>query len=105
MKYLVSGSSGPGFGSPEEAKQLLENVVHPSFERLVALEAEGKISGSGLPVGDRAIVFVLDAASHSEADSIIQNLPIWPLLEWEVVALQGVAERLAQEKELLARMG
>ena len=103
MRYLVSGSSGPGFGSPEEAKQLLENVVHPSFERLAALEAEGKVLGGGLPVGDRALVFILEAASHSEADSIVQNLSIWPMLEWEVLPLVDYGERLAQEKALLAK--
>ena len=26
MKYLVSGSDGPGFATPEEALQLLEQV-------------------------------------------------------------------------------
>lgn len=105
MKYLVSGTSGPGFQSPDEAKQLLEGVVHPSFVRIQQLEAEGKISASGLPIGDRTIIFVLEAASHSEADSIIQSMPIWPLLEWEVVALQSVGDRMAQEKQLLAQYG
>jgi len=104
MKYLVSGSGGPGFGSPEEAKELLENVVHPSFEAMIQLESEGKILASGLPVGDRSVVFVLEASSHEEADSIIQNMSIWPMLEWQVIALQGVAERLSQEKALLAKL-
>lgn len=104
MRYLVSGSSGPGFGSAEEAKQLLENVVHPSFERLTALEAEGKVLGGGLPVGDRSLVFILEASSHEEADSIVQNLSIWPMLEWEVLPLTEYGDRLAQEKALLAKM-
>ena len=105
MKYLVSGSSGPGFQSPEEAKQLLEGVVHPSFVRIQELEAEGKISASGLPIGDRTIVFVLEAESNAEADSIIQSMPIWSMLEWEVVALQSVGDRMAQEKQMLAKFG
>jgi len=104
MRYLVSGSSGPGFSSPEEAKQVLESVVHPSFERLTALEAEGKVLGGGLPVGDRAIVFILEASSHQEADNIVQGLSIWSMLEWEVIPLTGFGDRLAGEKALLAKM-
>lgn len=105
MKYLVSGTGGPGFQSPEDAKHLLENVVHPSFEALKALEAEGKILGGGLPVGDRSIVFILEAASHQEVDCLIQNMPMWSMLEWEVVPLQDFGGRLAQEKELLTKLG
>ena len=104
MRYLVSGSSGPGFSSPEEAKHLLENVVHPSFDRLQALEAEGKVLGGGLPVGDRTVVFIVEAESHQEADSIVQGLSIWPLLEWEVLPLVTFGDRKAQEQALLAQM-
>ena len=101
MKYLVTGSGGPGFDSPEAAKELLESIVHPSFDQILKLEAEGKILASGLPVGERAIVFVLDVASHDEADKIIQGMPIWSMLEWQVIALQDTGERAAQEKQLL----
>jgi len=104
MKYLVSGSGGSGFGSAEEAKEVLENVVHPSFEAMIKLESEGKILASGLPVGDRSVIFVLEASSHSEADSIIQGMSIWSMLEWQVIPLQDVTGRLAQEKALLAKM-
>ena len=58
-----------------------------------------------LPVGDRAIVFILEASSNAEADSIIQNLPMWSLLEWQVLPLQDISGRLEQEKALLAKMG
>ncbi len=104
MMYLVSGSSGPGFDSPEEARELLSNVVHPSFDQLMALEAEGKVLGGGLPVGDRAVVFILEASSNEEVDGIIQGMPIWSLLEWQVIPLQSFAGRKAQEQEMLAKM-
>lgn len=105
MKYLVSGSGGPGFESAADAKDKLDNVVHPTFEALMKLESEGKILGGGLPVGDRAIVFILEAASNAEADIIIQNLPMWSLLEWQVLPLQDISGRLEQEKALLEKMG
>jgi hypothetical protein len=31
-KYLVIGSGGPGFSSPEEAIKVLEEIVLPSFD-------------------------------------------------------------------------
>lgn len=105
MKYLVSGSGGPGLGSPEEAKEMLDNIVHPSFEALMKLESEGKMLGGGLPVGDRAIVFILEVSSHAEVDTIIQQMPIWSMLEWQVIPLQDFAGRMEQEKSMLATMG
>jgi len=54
MKYLVVASGGPGFSSPEEALEVLEKTILPSFAALKKLEAAKKILAGGLPVGDRA---------------------------------------------------
>ena len=43
MRYLVAGSEGPGFSSPEEAVHVLEKTVLPSFDALIELE-KGKKS-------------------------------------------------------------
>ena len=102
MKFLVTGSNGPGFASQDEGVALLEEVVHPSFERLLQLEADGKVIVSGLPVGERTIVFVLEVDSNDEADKIVQSLPIWPGMDWEVVALQDTSARFNQEKQMFA---
>ncbi len=40
MRYLVVGSGGPGFASEEDAVEVLENVVLPSFAEFVRLEKE-----------------------------------------------------------------
>ena len=52
MKYLVFAWGGPGFASPREAEQVLKEVILPSFDMLLKLEAEKKILAGGLPVGD-----------------------------------------------------
>ena len=57
-QYLVVGSSGPGFASPEEAVMLLEGVIIPSLEHLGASE---KVLAGGLPVGARAVAFIIEA--------------------------------------------
>ena len=40
MRYLVTGSEGPGFASPEETIGVLEKIVIPSFDALTALESK-----------------------------------------------------------------
>ena len=50
MKYLVVGSGGPGFASPEEAVDVLQAVILPSFTQLIELQKKKKIIDGGLPV-------------------------------------------------------
>ncbi len=104
MKYLVSASEGPGFSSPEEMLQLLEDIVLPSFETLIRLEAENKILAGGVPVGDRGFMFIVEAASHEEVDRILRSLPLWGMLKWDVIALQTFGGRVAHERELVQRL-
>ncbi len=99
MKYLVIGSGGPGFASPEEAVHVLENIVLPSFDQLIKLENEKKILGGGLPVGDRAFVFIVEASSNDEVDNMLRNLPMWGSLDWEVTALQTFSGRADRERK------
>jgi len=101
MRYLVSGSEGPGFASPEEAVEILEEVVLPTFDALMKLEAQKKIAAGGLPVGDRAVVFIVEAASNEELDRLLRSLPAWGVLEWHVTPLQSFAGRAAQERDVV----
>jgi hypothetical protein len=101
MRYLVSGSEGPGFASPEEAVEILEEVVLPTFDALMKLEAQKKIAAGGLPVGDRAFVFIAEAASNEELDRLLRSLPAWGVLEWHVTPLQSFAGRAAQDREVV----
>lgn len=66
MKYLVIGSGGLGFAPPEEAVSVLEAIVLPGFDKLIGLEKK-KIVAGGLPVGDRAFVFIAEAASGTSS--------------------------------------
>ena len=100
MKYLVTGTGGPASASSAEMNTFLKNVVLPSFDQLVKLEKEGKITG-GLPVGDRALVFIIEASSNEEVDSLLRSIPLWPVLEWKVVPLQTFEGRAAIESKLV----
>lgn len=102
MKYLVVGSGGPGFASPEEARQVLESIILPSIDALIQLEKKKKILAGGLPVGDRAFVFIIEAASHEELDLVLRGIPMWGSLDWEVTPLQSFSGRAAKEREVVA---
>lgn len=104
MKYLVVGSEGPGFGSPQEAVTILEGAVLPSFDQLIKLEKGRKILAGGLPVGERALVFIVDAASHEELDQLLEEIPLWGMLNWEVTPLQSFAGRRTHERDLVKKL-
>lgn len=98
MKYLVVATEGPGFASPDEAVRVLEGNVLPTFDVLVQLEAEKTILAGGLPVGERSLVFIVEAASNEELDQLLRNIPMWGTLHWKVTPLQSFAGRAAQER-------
>jgi len=98
--YLVTATSGPSFGSPQEAVQVLETQIFPLFDALSKLEKDGKIMG-GIPIGDRAFTFVLNAATNDEADRMVRELPAWPLFSWDVTALETFAGRAEQERAVV----
>lgn len=104
MRYLVVGSEGPGFASPEEAVEVLEEAVLPSFDALEKLEKKKKILAGGLPVGAREVVFIVEASSNEEVDNMLRDLPIWPEMEWEVAALQTFHGRASRERDEIKRL-
>ena len=104
MKYLVFGSGGPGFESPQEAVAILKEMVLPSFDQLIQMEKQKTILAGGLPVGDRSFVFSVVAASNEEVDAMLRKLPMWGVLDWEVTALQTFAGRAAQERSIVKEL-
>jgi hypothetical protein len=104
MRYLVSGSEGPGFASPEEVAEVLEKGILPTFDALKKLEAKKRILAGGIPVADRAFVFILEASSNEEADELLRTIPAWGVLKWKVTPLQSFARRAAHERRVLAEI-
>jgi hypothetical protein len=104
MKYLVSGSDGPGFATSEEALQLLEKIVVPSLDALNKLQGEKRILAGGLKVGERAFVFVAEAESNEKLDRMLREIPFWGMVRWEVTPLEGFETRAAEERVMMARL-
>jgi hypothetical protein len=104
MKYLVSAKKGPGFAGSEEMINVLEKLILPTFEALMKLEKENIIIAGGLPVGERAFVFIMEASSNEEADKLLRSIPAWGLLEWDVVPLQTIKGRSEIEVEAVRQL-
>jgi hypothetical protein len=104
VQYLVEGAGGPGFASQAETIEVLEKAILPDFDILLKMQNEGKILAGGMPVGDRAFVFIIEAADNNEADRIVRSIPFWGLLQWKVTPLQSVANRAAIERANLAAL-
>ncbi len=71
------------------------------FDALMKLETDKKILAGGLPVGDRALVFILEAASHEEVDQLLRDLPAWGVLKWVVTPLQSFDGRAKMERSIV----
>ena len=104
MMYLVNGSSGPTSPMNEDAMELLERFILPGFEALKKLEGENRIMAGGVPVSERAVVFIIDAQSNEELDQVLRSLPIWSILDWQVTPLQSFDGRAFHERKILQQM-
>lgn len=105
MLYLITASGGPGFASEEEAVQVLEDTIIPSFEELIELKKSKKILAGGLPAGERAFVFIAEADSNDQLDRMLRGITMWGSLEWEAVPLQSFEGRVAIERDILKEIG
>ncbi|HYU19040.1 MAG TPA: hypothetical protein VEQ11_10115 [Chloroflexota bacterium] len=83
---------------------VLEKGILPTFDALLKLEGEKKILAGGLPVGDRAFVFIAEASSNEELDGMLRDIPAWGVLKWQVTALQSFEGRAAQERQNVAQL-
>ena len=104
MKYLVSGSDGPGFATSEEALQLLEKIVVPSLDALNKLQREKRILAGGLKIGERAFVFVAEAESNEKLDRMLREIPFWGILKWDFAPLESFETRAEEERMMIARL-
>ena len=95
MQYLVTGEfidPGPLL-PPDQLAGMLRQVIVPSHDVLTNLKAEGKLIAGGYAVGERAGVFIFEADSNAELDSLLMGLPFWGLVKIKVTPLEEVEGR------------
>jgi hypothetical protein len=88
MLFLVTGENiDPGYLlPPDQTVAAISQAVVPSFQMLADLEQQGKVKGGIFP-GERAGAFVIDVASPEELDGLMNHLPFFGLVRWQVKPL------------------
>ena len=55
--------------------RVVRETILPSLEALTELQAQGKVVTGGYPVGNRHMVFVVEADSEEELHEVLGELP------------------------------
>jgi hypothetical protein len=71
---------------PQAIFDTVDAAVVPSFQMLGQMMQQGKVKGGTYP-GERGGAFVIEVDSFEELDGILNGLPFFGLVEWEVKAL------------------
>jgi muconolactone delta-isomerase len=71
---------------------VIRKAVLPSVERLMVLKAQGKVVTGGYPIGQKAIVFIIETDSEEELYEILEDLPLSEVAEARVTPLKSFEE-------------
>jgi hypothetical protein len=99
--FLVTGSyidPGPLL-PPQQVVPMMEQMVFPSMEAVAKLQDQKKILAGGLVTGERALAFMLEAASNIEVSRLLVELPFWGIVKWDVKPLDPIRERVVEERK------
>jgi len=106
MQYLVqmklAAHSRPN--TPQEGATFIEGYIFPSLEMCKKLEQKKKILAGGPMSARIGIALILQAESAQELDELIENLPVWPLMETTVTPLTTFDGRIAALRPNLERL-
>ena len=72
--------------------EVIREAVLPSVERLLELKAQRKVITGGYPIGQRAIVFIIETDSEEELYEILEGLPLSEIAEARVTPLKSFEE-------------
>ncbi len=84
--------------TPEEGVVFIEQYILPTLEICKKYESEDKIIAGGPAVGAIQLNLVVQANSEYELDALLTSLPVWPLMETQIIPLtsfDGRAKSLA----------
>ena len=71
---------------------VIREAVLPSVERLMELKAQRKVVTGGYPVGQRAIVFIIETDSEEELYKILEDMPLSEVAKARVTELKSFEE-------------
>lgn len=99
--FFVETEEGPGFASPREAAEVLEQGILPLFDQMIELQKRKKIVAGGLPAGSRTFYLIVEAESNDEVDRMLRDLGAWGVFTWKVTPLQTLRGRADMERDIL----
>ena len=73
----------------DELVRVVRKSVLPSLEALRNLQARGKVVTGGYPIGDRFMVFVVEADSEEHLWEMLEDVPLSGMAKTKVRLLQG----------------
>jgi muconolactone delta-isomerase len=97
MLYLIKAELVENSISAEAFPQVFERVIRPSLESLAKMVDDKKMTG-GIPAGQRAGFFIMDAQSNEEVDRVLGGLPFWGLLNLSVTPLVSVRTAIERDQ-------
>ncbi len=106
MQYLVQMKPA-AYGrptTPQEGAIFIEDYIFPSLEMCKKMQEEKGILAGGPMSGTIGIAMIVEAGSALELDELIENLPIWPLMETSVTPLTTFDGRIVAIRPRLDRL-
>ena len=73
----------------DELVRVVRKSILPSLEALRNLQARGKVVTGGYPIGDRFMVFVVEADSEKQLWEMLEDVPLSGMAKTKVRLLQG----------------
>lgn len=74
-------------GMPPMPREQWLGMTVSTWEVIKQLENSGKVVAGGAFVGQRAGCVIADVASHEELADLLNRLPLFAYLEWEVTPM------------------
>src|SRR5215471_18473315 len=104
MRYLVEMklSSSVRSTDPKHGILFIERYIVPTLEMCRKWQADGKLVTGGPVVA--SIQLVLDVESVQEAESLVEGLPVWPLMETHVIPLTTFEGRIQAVQSKLTEL-
>ena len=105
MQYLVQMKLVPEGRptAPEEGTAFIEQNILPTLELCRTLQDEKKILAGGPMSGAIGLVLIVSAEPARELDYVITSLPVWPLMETDVMPLTMFEDRAESLRPRLER--
>jgi Muconolactone delta-isomerase len=73
----------------DELVRVVRKSILPSLEALRDLQARGKVVTGGYPIGDRFMVFVVEADSEEHLREMLEDVPLSGMAKTKVRLLQS----------------